>query len=488
MLPQPYIEPVRSYLHCWQRQRYWRAQAGPVESRGLSQASSVVFQQAKIGRQRYLLLTAAGQMNYLAWALQQCRRPQSVFCLQLSTCFLTLAWDDTVLLAYVFTDSPPEFLLRNLAQRQGFQPRVYFYSPAAALSVDSQEAVDSQETVGRQGQPDRQEQTHRQEQTLRQEQASRHGQLSDLGQLLANYFVSPCELLSLATEPGAVAGRRSATNADSRWQAHVGRSRKVVVSVLVLVVLCIGMSTVWWLTTVLTPVGAGSGTDKVVGTDAVETDAVEKEGNALTAADSGTRLGVEVFPALFLLPELIKEQDLQAYRIELQQGGDAPKLLVSSSIGLNDSKGDQQRSTPAIEQLSTQASARASEHTAKQKAQQTRLQQFELTTVQAHQRTSVQNFESSHATNPASSHAHTREQERRTNADLQSLLTEWLPNFTLQQQGSDLTVTFHEAWLEDLATFAFLAFTHGFAVTAIDVRGNEGYVSGEIRFWAKVGS
>lgn len=473
MLPQPYIEPVRSYFHCWQRQRYWRAQAGQirpagqtgsvapagtVEIRGLNQASSVVFQQAKIGRQRYLLLTAAGQINYLAWALQQCRRPQSVFCLQLSTCFLTLAWDDTVLLAYVFTDSPPEFLLRNLAQRQGFQPRVYFYSPAAALSVDSQEAVDSQE------------------------------QISDLGQLLANYFVSPCELVSLATEPGAVAVKRSPAQAENRWQAHVGRSRKVVVSVLVLVVLCIGMSTVWWLTTVLTPVGAGSGTDKVVGTDAVETDAVETEGNVLTAMDSGTRLGVEVFPALFLLPELIKEQDLQAYRIELQQGGDAPKLLVSSSIGLNDSKGDQQRSTPAIEQLSTQASARASEHTAKQKAQQTRLQQFELTTVQAHQRTSVQNFESSHATNPASSHAHTREQERRTNADLQSLLTEWLPNFTLQQQGSDLTVTFHEAWLEDLATFAFLAFTHGFAVTAIDVRGNEGYVSGEIRFWAKVGS
>lgn len=413
MLPQPYIEPVRSYFHCWQRQRYWRSQAvaagsagsvasvGPVESSGLNQASSVVFQQAKIGRQRYLLLTAAGQMNYLAWALQLCRRPQSVICLQLSSCFLTLAWDDTVLLAYVFTDSPPEFLLRNLAQRQGFQPRVYFYSPAEALS--RAEALSPE----------------------RQEQPNRQGQISDLGQLIADYFVSPCELVSLANEPGAVSVRRTQANTGNRWQAHVGRSRKVVVSVLVFVVLLIGMSTVWWLATVLMPVGSGSGTDKVVGTDAVATDAVETEGNFLPAVDSDTRLGVQVFPALFLLPELIKEQDLQAYRIELQQGGDAPKLLVTNS--------------------SEQGWQRA----------------FELEHLPAHEfATGV----------------------------LPTLLSEWLPDFELQQQGNDFTVRFREAWLEDLATFAFLAFTHGFAVTAIDVRGNEGYVSGEIRFWTKVGS
>lgn len=404
MLPQPYIESVRSYFHCWQRQRYWRAQAGPVgqtESSGLNQASSVVFQQAKIGRQRYLLLTAAGQINYLAWALQQCRRPQSVFCLQLSTCFLTLAWDDTVLLAYVFTDSPPEFLLRNLAQRQGFQPRVYFYSPAAALS--RAEALSPE----------------------RQEQPNRQGQISDLGQLIADYFVSPCELVSLANEPAAVSVRRTQANTGNRWQAHVGRSRKVVVSVLVFVVLLIGMSTVWWLATVLMPVGSGSGTDKVVGTDAVATDAVETEGNVLPAVDSDTRLGVQVFPALFLLPELIKEQDLQAYRIELQQGGGLPKLLVTNS------------------------------------SEQDWLRAFELEHLPAHEfATGV----------------------------LPTLLSEWLPDFELQQQGNDFTVRFREAWLEDLATFAFLAFTHGFAVTAIDVRGNEGYVSGEIRFWTKVGS
>lgn len=462
MLPQLYIEPVRSLFNGWQRQRYWRART-----------PGQVFQHAKLGGQRYLLLTTTGQFNYLAWAVRFCRREalgqvenkrkrekqQRVFCLQLSSGFLTMAWDDTVLLAYVFTDSPPEFLLGNLAQRVGFQPRVYFYEVSGAGATPREQG----DSLVASSLP-----AHTQQECLVAESASA------LNQLLGEYFLSPCERVCLRSLPGqasAVPG-----DGESRFGAggtHSQRKRMRLVSVIVLLVVLIAAATLWWVLTVIAPSSSSQSfaglSEQSVSEKALRETGMVNGGNDAASGHllpAGMSEHYDVFPALFVLPELVKGADFSAYQISLV----ASRPSVITAV-------DNQGETIVLP-------------VGRLQLVHEELAQGELGQVELARTVHVLTELEARMLGVAESAFGEDSGQPQTWQELTELVHDWLPEFELRRATSldepsaqDVIVRFNKVWLEELATFALLAYTYGFGVTLIHVHGDGREISGEIRFW-----